>query len=422
MCNATHNGWQHKTMNLHNALPSYKTANLKGRAVLMRVDLNISPVHPTPTNPHGLADDHRLRAHLPGIQDLLNMGARLVLITHRGRPQGQPSPSLSTLPLANALSELLGQTVAHVPDCIGRVAEQAVKALEPGQAIMLENTRFHIGETLNDHTFTRQLASLGDVFVNDAFATAHRAHASVTGLAARMESYLGPLMLKEMDWLKHLTKNPAKPFVAIMGGGDVAGKLELVQHLLTKVDVLMLAGGIAHTFLASRDYGLGQSALDPASVAPARDVFTEAGVVGCRLLLPQDVQALPQSQPGSKAARAAHHTVAITNLQGDEAAMDIGPETIATWQKVLAGAGTIVWLGALGRVEHAPFHQGTLAIAKAVQQSKAFSVVAGEALTHTLALHNMRESVPNVSSGPAALHNALCGNPLPALQVLKATT
>jgi phosphoglycerate kinase len=405
-------------MNLSSALPSFQTADLKGRAVLMRVDFNIAPTQVTPNNPHGLADDYRLRAHLPGIKEVLAKGARLALLSHRGRPQGQVAPVLSTLPLAKALTGLLGQTVQHVPDCIGRVAEQAIKRLEPGQVLMLENTRFHIGETLNDHTFVRQLANLGEVFINDAFATAHRAHGSVTGLTARLPSYLGPLMLKELDWLRTLTINPKRPLVAVVGGADVAGKLELVRHLLTKVDVLMLAGGIAHTFLASRDYGLGQSVLDPASVAPARDVFTEAGVVGCRLLLPQDVQALPQRQPGTNAQP--HRTCAITELQGHESAMDIGPTTIKTWQKVMADAGSIVWLGALGAVEHPPFHEGTLAIARAVQSSPAFSVVAGDALTRILTAHNLREGIPHLSSGPAALHNALCGTPLPALQVLKA--
>lgn len=404
-------------MNLSSALPSYQTAKLQGKAVLMRVDFNIPPTLATASNPHGLLDDHRLRAHLPGIQELLAKGARLILLTHRGRPQGQVVPTLSTLPLARALSDLLGQNVHHVPDCIGRIAQNAVKNLEPGHAILLENTRFHMGETINDHPFTQHLAALGDVFINDAFATAHRAHASVTGLTARLPSYLGPLMLREMGWLRDLAINPKKPFVAIVGGETVPTKLELVQHLLTKVDVLMLAGGIAHTFLASRDYGLGQSILDPASVAPARDVFTEAGVVGCRLLLPQDVQALPQHLPGG--AQEPHRTTAITDLRGNESAMDIGPATAATWSKVLQGAGSIVWLGSLGAVEHPPFDEGTLAIARAVAASKAFSVIAGDSLTRTLSANTLHLSIPNMSSGPAALHHALCGHPLPALQILK---
>lgn len=391
------------------AYPTLADVDVANRAVLMRVDFNIPP-----TAEGGLADDLRLKTHLPSIQTLLKRKARLVLITHRGRPQGQIVPSLSTRPLAEHLSTLLGQPVGFVPDCIGRVAEQAITKLGAGEVLLLENTRFHLGEQMNDPAFVKALAKLGDVFVNDAIAVAHRPHASVSGLAAHMkESVLGPLMVKELEWLARIQTNPTRPLVCLLGGAQVPIKLELIRHLMTRVDTLILAGVVAHTFLASRDMGLGHSLLDPACVEQAREIFTEAGVVGCRLLLPLDFTVTRRQGISVPITRPA------TGLLADDIAMDIGPQTLATWSKVIQQAGTVVWLGSLGAVEQAPFQDGTLGLANAVVHSKAFSVLAGDGLSKALRDGGLRPMLPHIASGPAVVMHALMDKPLPPLQVLK---
>jgi phosphoglycerate kinase len=399
--------------------PTIDDVDVRGKRVLMRVDFNIPP-----TADGGLLDDYRLQAHAPGIKELLRRGARLALLTHRGRPQGQAVPQLSTLPLARALEPMLGTKVGHAPDCVGRVAEQAVSALAPGEAVMLENTRFHMGEQINHHPFVLEMAKLGDVFVNDAFATAHRPHASVSGLAAVMKprSVLGPLMVKELAWLNRVLKNPPRPLVCVLGGAQVPLKLELIEKLLGRVDALVLGGAVAHTFLASRDLGLGRSLLNPASVEKARDVFTEAGVLGCRLLLPLDlvVQDRSGSATGVNMAGGPPRTVAVGNLAADDSAMDVGPQTVETWGKVIQQAGSVIWLGSLGAFEHAPFGEGTLGVANAVLHSPAFSLVAGDGLLRALRAGGLRQHLPHVSSGSSVLITALMGQPLPPLQMLKA--
>lgn len=391
------------------AYPTLADIDVAGRAVLMRVDFNIPP---TPRG--GLTDDLRLEAHLPSIQTLLKRKARLVLLTHRGRPQGQVVPNLSTRTLAERLSVLLGQHVGFVPDCIGRVAEMAVAKLGEGEVILLENTRFHLGDHMNSPDFVKALAKLGDVFVNDAIAVAHRPHASVSGLAAHMkESVLGPLMLKELEWLARIQQNPARPLVCVLGGAQVPAKLDLIRHLMTRVDTLILGGVVAHTFLASRDMGLGHSLLDPSCVEQAREIFTEAGVVGCRLLLPLDFTVTHRRGHGPTILRPA------TNLQAEDMAMDIGPQTLTTWSKVVQTAGSVVWLGSLGAVEQAPFQDGTLGLANALVHSKAFSLLAGDGLAKTLRDGGLRPMLPHIASGGAVVMHTLMDKPLPPLQVLK---
>ncbi|MFZ2586834.1 MAG: phosphoglycerate kinase [Alphaproteobacteria bacterium] len=388
--------------------PTLADVNVENRAVLMRVDFNIPP-----TATGGLVDDYRLHVHLPAIQTLLKRKARLVLLTHRGRPQGQVVPNLSTLPLAEHLSKLLGTPVGFVPDCVGRVAEQAVAKLGAGEVLLLENTRFHLGEQINDPRFVKQLASLGEVFVNDAFAVAHRPHASVSGLAATMaESVLGPRMLMELEWLNRLTQTPARPLVCMLGGAQVPHKLEVIRHLMTKVDTLILGGVVAHTFLASRDMGLGHSMVDPDCVNEAREIFTEAGVLGCRLLLPLDFTVTQRHGFATPETRPA------TVLRDTDMAMDIGPQTLATWSKVIQQAGSLIWLGSMGAVEHKAFQEGTLGLANAVLHSQAFSVVGGDGLQKVLREGDLRRHLPHVASGAAALMHALQGKPLPPLQVL----
>lgn len=387
--------------------PTLTDVDVANRAVLMRVDFNI------PATADGrLADTWRLEAHVPGIQTLLAKGARLGLLTHRGRPQGDMVPELSTRPLAEALSVLLGQEVGFVPDCVGRVAEQAMAALAPGQVLLFENTRFHMGEQINHAPFVRELARLGEVFVNDAFAAAHRPHASMSGLAAAMRpaSVLGPRMVQELEWLEALQR-PQAGRVVVLGGAQVPAKLDLIEYLMTRVDTLILAGPVAHTFLASRDMGLGRSLLDPSSVERARGIFTEAGVVGCRLLLPQDT-IVANKRSGEVSVKPSN------KLEADDMAMDIGPATVATWSKVMGQAQSLLWLGSVGAFETPPFQQGTLALADGLLFSPAFSVVAGDGLVRALKDGRIRDRLPHVSSGGAVWMNALGGVPLPSLRVL----
>lgn len=391
------------------ALPTLQDIRVANRAVLMRVDFNIPPAANG-----GLQDTYRLETHLPAIRTLLQQGARLGLLTHRGRPQGEVVPYLSTRPLAEALAALLGQPVTFVPDCVGRVAQQAMQTLQPGQVALFENTRFHMGELINHAPFVRELASLGEVFVNDAFAAAHRPHASLSGLMAalRPHSVLGPLMLRELGWLDRLQQETTGR-VVVLGGAQVPAKLDLIQHLMTRVETLILAGPVAHTFLASRDMGLGRSILDPASVERARDIFTEAGVLGCRLLLPHDVVAL-NKQRGDIVTKPAN------KLNGDDMAMDIGPTTVETWRKVVGQARSVMWLGSVGAFETEPFHEGCRQLAEGLLFSPAFSVVAGDGLVRALRQGDLRHRLPHVSSGAAVWMHALGGTPLPALRVLQA--
>ncbi len=390
-------------------LPGLKGLDVQGKRVILRVDYNISQ------NPDGtLYDDYRIASTLPTIQRLLSGGARVGILTHRGRPGGRVVPELSTKPLAAILSGLLGQPVEHVPDCVGRIAEQAMAELAPGQIVMLENVRFHLGEQMNQHSFVQQLAALGDVFVNDAFASAHRAHASTSGLAGAMDTcVIGELMERELMWLRRLKNNPDKPILLVLGGNNVESKIELLRQMLTKVDTVMLGGAIANTFMAARDLGLGQSLLDPTYVDAARDLLTEAGVVGCRLHLPQDVMVRNASAPTAPAEVRPAYAIGA-----QESVIDIGPATLATWQRLVVSGGTTMLLGSLGITEHPEGRTGTLGLVKTLTDRRGFSLVGGNGLLPMLQDSGLRELLPALSTGGAALVGGLIGRPLPSVDVM----
>lgn len=397
-------------------MPGFQGLPLKNQRVILRVDANV-PI----THRGNLQDDWRLHACVPTLKALLNQGARVGILTHLGRPGGRVVPHLSTRPLARRLSELLGQPIEFVPDCVGRMAEYAMEQLPPGQALMFENVRFHPGEALNQVPFIHQMALLGDVYVNDAFAAAHRAHSSTTGLAQAMRyKGAGLLMQQELDWARRIleprTDGQKKPVVAILAGSVVAPKLELMRGLLGRVDTLILGGAVANTFLAARDLGMGHSLLEPTLVGAARELMAEAGVLGCRLHLPQDVVVADLSNP--QAFRGAK---AIQDLEASDVANDIGPQTIETWQRVIAGSGSVVWFGGLGLVEVSDFASGSLEMAKTLQKANLFSLVAGDGLVRMLGKAGIREQMPAVSSGSASLMQILQGFPLPAIEALKAS-
>lgn len=391
------------------SLPGLKGLDVQGKRVLLRVDYNI------PSKPDGtLYDDYRIASTIPTIKRLLLGGARLGILTHRGRPGGRMVPELSTKPLAEMLSSLIGQNVGHVPDCVGRVAEQAMAKLAPGEVVMFENVRYHLGEQMNQNAFVQQLAALGDVFVNDAFATAHRAHASTSGLASAMDvSVIGELMERELMWLRKLSNQPEHPVLLVLGGNNVEPKIQLLQHMLTKVDTVMLGGAVANTFMAARDLGLGQSLLDPSYVDMARDILTEAGVVGCRLHLPQDVWVRDANMAKTPAEVRAAHAIGA-----QESVIDIGPNTLATWQRLIVGGGTTMMLGSIGMTEHPEGRAGTLGLVKTLTETRGFNLVGGNGLLPVLHDTGLRELLPALSTGGAALVGGLLGKPLPCLNAL----
>ncbi|TKW61458.1 MAG: phosphoglycerate kinase [Blastochloris viridis] len=391
------------------AHPTLESVDVRGKRVLVRVDYNIEQLADG-----SLRDDYRIQASLPTLKRLLQNGARVGVLTHWGRPGGRVVPQLSTKPLAALLSELLGQPVEHVPDCIGRVAQTAFDALPPGQILMLENTRFHLGEQLNQATFVQELAKLADVFVNDAYATAHRAHASTSGVAAAMPvSVVGNLMVQEMEWVQRVLNPMSKPFKLVLGGSDVEAKLDLLRSLLGHASTVMLGGAVANTFMAARDLGLGQSVLSPTHVDAARELLTEAGVVGCRLHLPQDVwvqDAADTTQPA---------TLKQTHLIGrNETVVDIGSSTLETWQRLIQGPGTTVFVGSLGVTENAEGRRGSLGILRTLAAHSGFSLVGGAGMLALVQEGGFASTLPAVSTGGAALVDALCRKPLPCLQVL----
>lgn len=392
------------------SLPTLNDVDVSGKRVLLRVDFNIPPL---PDG--GLYDDYRITATLPTIRRLIRDGARIGILTHRGRPGGRVVPELSTKPLAELLSVLLEQKVEHVPDCVGRMAELAMENLAPGQVVMFENVRFHLGEQMNQLHFVNELARLGDVFVNDAFATAHRAHASTSGLASAMEvSVAGDLMIRELEWLRKIANSPAEPVVLILGGTTVQPKIELMQSLLTKVDTVMLGGAVANTFMAARDLGMGQSMLDPSMVDAARDTLTEAGVVGCRLHLPQDMWVHDVNDLEQPAE--VRHT---HEIEPNESVIDIGPQTLSIWQRLIEGAGTVIMLGSVGVTENPDARAGTLGLVKTLSEQRGFNLVGGNGMLPLLARHDLRERLIALSTGGAALIDGLIGHPLPCVDALR---
>lgn len=378
---------------------------------MLRCDLNL------PADTQGnLLDDWRLHCTLPTLKTLLERGARVGLLTHFGRPGGRPVPRFSTRVLAQEMSKLLGDTIEFVPDCVGRTADYAMETLPPGKAVMLENLRFHPGEMLNQMPFVVELAKLGDVYINDAFAAAHRPHASTTGLTAMIKEHaIGPLMQQEIAWAqKALFPHNEGSVVVILAGSQVAPKLELMRHLLTQVDTIVLGGAVANTFLAARDLGLGHSLLDPTLVAAARDLMAEAGVLGCRLHLPQDVMVAELGAPGMLTG-----VKSVQNLEPNDVANDIGPQTIATWRRLLEDAGSIIWFGGLGLMEYPDFAAGSMQVAAKLSQTPTFSLVAGDGLIRMLGMAGFRHKMPALSSGAAALMALLKDHDLPALAAMR---
>jgi len=385
---------------------SVADANVQGKRVLIRVDFNV------PLEDGRVGDDTRIRAALPTIRHLLDRGARLVLVSHLGRPKGKPDPRFSLAPVGERLSELLGQAVPVAPAVVGPAVEQAVEALAPGNALFLENVRYEPGEEKNDPDLAEKLARLADLYVNDAFGTAHRAHASTVGVAERLPAYAGFLLRREVDVLSRLLGEPERPFVAILGGAKVSDKLAVVGTLLDRVDALLVGGGMANTFLLAAGHDVEASLVEREQLDDGRRIMERAQALGKTFLLPED--AVVARSPEAPAGR----VVPIAAIPEGEAILDIGPATVERFGREIAGAKTIFWNGPMGVFERPPFAAGTRGVAAAVAAADAFSVVGGGDSVAAVEEMGMADAISHLSTGGGASLEFVEGEALPGIAVL----
>jgi len=383
---------------------SIQDLDLSGKRVFIRVDFNV------PLAPGGqeISSDKRIRASLPTIQYALDHGAAVILASHLGRPKGKPNPEMSLKPVAKRLEELLGRPVAMAPDCVGPQVQAMLPT--PGAVLLLENLRFHPEEEKNDPEFSRQLAALCDVYVNDAFGSAHRAHASTVGMVAFVsQAAAGLLMEQELKYLTMVTRHPERPCIAILGGAKVSDKIEVIANLMKIVDKLLIGGAMAYTFFKAQGRPTGKSLVEADKVDLAKTLLASAGD---KLLLPLDHVVAAELKEG--AANQVVHDIP-DGLMG----LDIGPQTVAAYSQIIASAKTIVWNGPMGVFEKPPFDKGTVAIAKAVAASGAVSVVGGGDSEKAVKSAGIADKISHISTGGGASLEFLAGIELPGVAVLK---
>ena len=388
-------------------------ADVTGKRVLLRVDLNV------PIKDGEVGDRTRIERILPTIREIADKGGRVILLAHFGRPKGQPNPEMSLEPLAPVLSQMLGTPVGFADDCVGPVAAGIVAALKDGNVVLLENTRFHAGEEKNDEEFASQLASLGDIFVNDAFSAAHRAHASTEGLARHLPSYAGRTMQAELEALEKGLDNPERPVVAVVGGAKVSTKIDLLSNLVTRVDALVIGGGMANTFLAAQGIDVGKSLCEHDLADTARSILDAAKTAGCEIVLPVDAVVAREFKAG-----AANETVAVDAVPADAMILDAGPKTVDLVSGWLDKAKTLVWNGPLGAFEIEPFDAATMAAARhAARRTRAGDLVSVAGGGDTVAALNqagVADDFTYVSTAGGAFLEWMEGKPLPGVEVLKA--
>jgi phosphoglycerate kinase len=387
--------------------------DIKGKRVLVRVDLNV------PVADGKISDFTRIERIMPTLTELSDKGAKVILLAHFGRPKDGPDPVFSLDPVANAVSAMIGRPVAFAADCIRKEAADAVATMKDGDILLLENTRFHKGEEKNDPDFTKALATNGDIYVNDAFSAAHRAHASTEGLAHLLPAYAGRTMEAELQALEKGLGNPVRPVVAIVGGAKVSSKLDLLMNLVKKVDALVIGGGMANTFLAARGESVGKSLCEHDLAQTARQIMIEAASAGCAIILPSDGVVAREFKAG-----AANETVAIDAVPDDAMILDVGPKTVETINQWIDRAATLVWNGPLGAFEIEPFDAATVAAAKhaaeRTREGKLISVAGGGDTVSALNHAGAADDFTYVSTAGGAFLEWMEGKYLPGVDVLKA--
>lgn len=385
--------------------------NVKGKRVLVRCDFNV------PLIDGKITDENRLVAALPTIKKLIADGGKVILCSHLGKPKGEPKPELSLAPVAVRLSELLGQEVkfAADPEVVGPNAKAAVEAMADGDVVLLENTRYRVEETKNGEAFSKELASLCEVFVNDAFGTAHRAHCSNVGVTQYVDTaVVGYLMQKEIDFLGNAVENPTRPFVAILGGAKVADKLNVISNLLEKCDTLIIGGGMAYTFLKAQGKEVGKSLVDDTKLDYCKEMTEKAEKLGKKLLLPIDTAVAPEF-PNPIDAEIAVSNVSVDAMPAEELGLDIGPETAKLYADAVKSAKTVVWNGPMGVFENPVLAQGTIAVAKALAETDATTIIGGGDSAAAVNQLGFGDKMSHISTGGGASLEFLEGKELPGV-------
>lgn len=381
-----------------------KDIDLKGKRVLMRVDFNV------PMQDGKVTDDKRIKASLPTIKYVLDQGASLILMSHLGRPKGGPDPEFSLKAAAEVLSSHLGIPVKMAPDTVGPEVEKMAKELKPGEVLMLENTRFYKGEEKNDLDLARQLAALGDVYVNDAFGSAHRAHSSTEGVARFLPAVSGFLMEQELEYLGRAVGNPEHPYIAILGGAKISDKINVVETLAAKCDKLIIGGGMANTFLAAKGYNMQDSLVEAESIETAKSLLAK---LGDKLILPVDAVIADKFD-----ANAESQVVDVDKIPAGWRMLDVGPKTLELYKQALSGAKLVVWNGPVGVFEMPKFAEGTFALAKLLAESGATTVIGGGDSASAVKKAGVAKQMTHVSTGGGASLEFLEGKELPGVAAL----
>ena len=394
-------------------LKTAKGLDVVGKRVLLRADLNV------PVRDGEVTDATRLERLLPGLKDLADRGAKVIVISHFGRPKGGPDPEFSLRPVADKLSKLAGRPVAFAPDCSGEVAEKVVACLQPGDIAVLENLRFHKGEEKNDPVFAQALARLGDIFVGDAFSTAHRAHASTDAITRLLPAYAGPLLMEEVAALRSVLDKPERPVAAVIGGAKVSTKIPVLTNLIAKVDKLIIGGGMANTFLLAQGVNIGKSLAEPDFAETARDIVRSAKARSCEVVLPADVVVAARF-----AAGVPWRICPVLEVPADQMILDVGPNAVAHYTEVLGRSRTLLWNGPLGAFEIPPFGEGTFALAcaaaAATQAGRLISVAGGGDTVAALNDAGVTDKLSYVSTAGGAFLEWLEGRELPGITALVA--